>query len=118
MELLGRNVWKYCIVVFTRGDWMGTPTIEEHIKSEGEALQWLINKCGNRYHILNNMQWDDRKQVGELMEKVEMMARGNTELLTPVEAVMEETDSDWGSNWSEHDKLERGSFDMVPPQSK
>lgn len=53
MELLGRDVWKYCIVVFSRSDWMGTSTIEEHIESEGEDLQWLINKCGNRYHVLN-----------------------------------------------------------------
>ncbi|XP_016316529.1 GTPase IMAP family member 7-like isoform X2 [Sinocyclocheilus anshuiensis] len=134
MELLSRNVWKYCIVVFTRGDWMGTPTIEEHIESEGEALQWLINKCGNRYHVLKNNQRCDRKQVSELMEKVEMMARGNTELLTPAEAVMEECEIDWeseylklvekadkksdsgcGSNWSEQDKLERGSFNLEPP---
>ncbi|ROL55189.1 GTPase IMAP family member 8 [Anabarilius grahami] len=79
-ELLGRDVWKYCIVLFSRGDWMGTPTIEEHIESEGETLQWLINKCGNRFHVLNNMVQDDGKQVKELMEKVEMMARLNTVL--------------------------------------
>uniref|UniRef100_A0A671KXK7 AIG1-type G domain-containing protein n=1 Tax=Sinocyclocheilus anshuiensis TaxID=1608454 RepID=A0A671KXK7_9TELE len=118
LELLGRNVWKYCIVVFTRGDWMGTPTIEEHNESEGEALQRLINKCGNRYHVLNYMEQNDREQIRELMEKVEMMARGNTELLTPAEAGMEETDSGWGSNWSEQDKLERGSFNLDPPESK
>ncbi|XP_043076442.1 uncharacterized protein LOC122325453 [Puntigrus tetrazona] len=115
MELLGGNVWKYCIVVFSGGDWMGTSTIEEHIESEGEALQWLINKCGNRYHVLNYMEQDDREQVRELMEKVEMMARENKELLTPVEAGMEETDSGCGSNWSEQDKLERGSFNLDPP---
>uniref|UniRef100_A0A8C1E5H4 AIG1-type G domain-containing protein n=1 Tax=Cyprinus carpio carpio TaxID=630221 RepID=A0A8C1E5H4_CYPCA len=116
MELLGRNVWKYCIVVFTRGDWMVTHTTEEHTESEGEALQWLINKCGNRYHELNYMEQDDREQVRELMKKVEMMARGNTDLLTPVEAGMEETDSGWGSNWSDQDKLERGSFNLDPPE--
>ncbi|KAL1280703.1 hypothetical protein QQF64_015303 [Cirrhinus molitorella] len=106
MELLSRNVWKYCIVVFTRGDWMVTNTIEEHIESEGEALQGLINKCGNRYHVLNYMKQNDREQVRELMEKVEMMARGNADLLTP-----EETDSGW-----ESDQLERGSINLDPPQ--
>lgn len=114
MELLGRNVWTYCIVVFTRAEWMGTPTIEEHIESEGEALQWLINKCGNRYHVLNYMECDGT-QVSELIEKVEMMAKENTDLLTPVEAAMEETDSGWGSD---QDMLERGSLTFVPPQSK
>ncbi|XP_059356842.1 GTPase IMAP family member 4-like [Carassius carassius] len=113
MELLGRNVWKYCIVVFTRGDWVVTRTIEEHIVSEGEALQWLISKCENRYHVLNYMEQGDREQVRELMEKVEMMARENTDLLTPVEAAMEETDSGWGSD---QDMLERGSFTLEPPK--
>ncbi|XP_073704261.1 GTPase IMAP family member 8-like [Garra rufa] len=113
MELLGRNVWKYCIVLFTRGDWMVTNTIEEHIESEGEALQWLINKCGNRYHVLNYMEQNNRKQVRELMEKVDVMARGNTELLTPVDTAMEETDSGWESK---SDQLERGSFNLDPPE--
>lgn len=116
MELLGRDVWKYCIVVFSRSDWMGTPTIEEHIESEGEDLQWLINKCGNRYHVLNYMEQDDGKQVRELMEKVEMMAGLNRDLLKPVESAKEESDSGWGSNRS--DMLERGSLQLDPPESK
>ncbi|XP_026145359.1 uncharacterized protein LOC113119862 [Carassius auratus] len=90
MELLGRSVWKYSIVVFTRGDWMGTPTIEEHIESEGKALQWLIDKCGNRYHVLNNVQQDDGTQVRELMEKVKIMARLNTVLPVAVGEALEE----------------------------
>ncbi|ROL55190.1 GTPase IMAP family member 8 [Anabarilius grahami] len=116
MELLGRDVWKYCIVIFTKGDWMGTPTIEEHIESEGETLQWLINKCGNRYHVLNNMERDDGKQVRELMEKVVMMARVNNDLLKPVEGGMEESDSGWASNMSDIDKLEIGSLNLDPPE--
>ncbi|XDV48617.1 hypothetical protein PO909_018007 [Leuciscus waleckii] len=117
MKLLGQNVWKSCIVVFSRGEWMGTPTIEEHIESEGENLQWLINKCGNRYHILNNMEQDDGKQVRELMEKVEMMARVNTEQ-TPVEEEMLDIDSGCESNMSDQDMLGRRSADLLPPESK
>ncbi|XP_051553327.1 GTPase IMAP family member 9-like [Myxocyprinus asiaticus] len=107
MELLGHNVWNHCIVVFSWGDWLGAPTIEEHIESEGENLQWLISKCGNRYHVLNNKHWKDGKQVTELMEKVEIMARANTNLLTPVE--MDD---------SSEIHLERGSFTMEPPYMK
>ncbi|XP_048020657.1 GTPase IMAP family member 8-like [Megalobrama amblycephala] len=113
MELLGQNVWKYCMVVFTKGDWMGTPTIEEHIESEGEDLQWLINKCGNRYHVLSKMH--DGKLVRELMEKVIMMASVNNDLLKPVEGGMGETDSGWASNMSDLDRFERGSLLMDPP---
>ncbi|KAL1280704.1 hypothetical protein QQF64_015304 [Cirrhinus molitorella] len=116
MELLGKNVWRHCIVVFTWGDWMGTPTIEEHIESEGEALQWLINKCGNRYHILNNIEQDDGKQVRELMEKVEMMARVNTDFLLSDERNQKDSDSGWGNNKPDQDKLERERLHLVPPE--
>ncbi|XP_048020655.1 GTPase IMAP family member 8-like isoform X1 [Megalobrama amblycephala] len=113
MELLGRDVWKYCIVVFSRGDWIVTPTIEEHIESEGEDLQWLINKCGNMYHVINYMEQDDEKQVRELIEKVVMMARMNNDLLTPLEGAKEDSDSGWGSD---QDKFERGSLNLYPPE--
>ncbi|XP_051553345.1 GTPase IMAP family member 6-like [Myxocyprinus asiaticus] len=109
MELLGQNVWNHCLVVFSWGDWKRTPTIEEHIESEGEALQWLINKCRNRYHTLNNRQWDDRTQVTELIKKVEMLARMNTLPLTPVEM---DNDSDYGQS-CELDKFERGSLVLI-----
>ncbi|XP_051984723.1 GTPase IMAP family member 8-like [Xyrauchen texanus] len=107
MELLGQNVWNHSIVVFSWGDWLGAPTIEEHIESEGKNLQWLISKCGNRYHVLKNRQWKDRTQVTELIEKVEMMAKVNTHFLTPVE--MDD---------SSEINLERGSIVFEPPCMK
>ncbi|XP_041868520.1 uncharacterized protein LOC121657180 [Melanotaenia boesemani] len=76
MSLFTDDIWKHTIILFTRGDWLGGKTVEERIESE-EGLQWLVNKCGNRYHVLNNMDRSDRGQVKELLEKIEEMWAGN-----------------------------------------
>lgn len=70
MELLGEGVWRHTIVVFTRGDWLGTNTIEQYIEGEGEAMQCLIEQCGNRYHVMDNKNADDGTQIAELLEKI------------------------------------------------
>ncbi|MEQ2192141.1 hypothetical protein XENOCAPTIV_007619, partial [Xenoophorus captivus] len=76
MSLFREDVWKHTLVLFTRGDWLGVKTVEERIESE-ECLQWIVNKCGNRYHVLNNMDQSDKTQVKELLEKIEEMWTGN-----------------------------------------
>uniref|UniRef100_A0A673B791 AIG1-type G domain-containing protein n=1 Tax=Sphaeramia orbicularis TaxID=375764 RepID=A0A673B791_9TELE len=70
MTLLGEGVWKHTITVFTRGDWLGAHTIEEYIEGEGEALQSLVEQCGNRYHVVDNKNADDGTQITELLEKI------------------------------------------------
>ncbi|XP_036938504.1 GTPase IMAP family member 8-like [Acanthopagrus latus] len=77
MRLLGQRVWRHVIVLFTYKDSLGDKTIEQHIESEGKPLRWLIEKCGNRYHVLNNMSTDD-DQVRVLLEKMEEMVAGNS----------------------------------------
>ncbi|XP_044033850.1 GTPase IMAP family member 8-like [Siniperca chuatsi] len=77
MRLLGQRVWRHVIVLFTFGDTIGDKTIEQHIESEGKSLRWLIEKCGNRYHVHNNMSTAD-DQVTELLEKMEEMVAGNS----------------------------------------
>nr|XP_055047491.1 GTPase IMAP family member 8-like [Misgurnus anguillicaudatus] len=71
VDLLGERVWSHTIVIFTRGDVLGETTIEQHIESEGEDLQWLVEKCGNRYHLLNNNNRSDETQIKDLLEKIE-----------------------------------------------
>ncbi|KAJ8345951.1 hypothetical protein SKAU_G00301440 [Synaphobranchus kaupii] len=77
LNLLSERVWRHTIVLFTRGDWLGDTTVEQHIETEGRALQKLIEKCGNRYHVLNNKNRADGTQVTELLEKIEEMMAGH-----------------------------------------
>ncbi|XP_033998107.1 GTPase IMAP family member 8-like [Trematomus bernacchii] len=76
MSLFTDEVWKHTIVLFTRGDWLGVKTVEERIESE-KGLQWLVEKCGNMYHVLDNKNHSDETQVTELLEKIEEMWAGN-----------------------------------------
>uniref|UniRef100_A0A671NTV2 GTPase IMAP family member 8-like n=1 Tax=Sinocyclocheilus anshuiensis TaxID=1608454 RepID=A0A671NTV2_9TELE len=71
LDLLGERVWSHTIVLFTRGDFLLDTSIEQHIESEGQDLQWLLDKCGNRYHVLNNQNRSDDTQIKELLEKIE-----------------------------------------------
>ncbi|XP_051274385.1 GTPase IMAP family member 8 [Dicentrarchus labrax] len=77
MRLFGQRVWRHVIVLFTFGDALGDKIIEQHIESEGKPLRWLIEKCGNRYHVLNNTSAAG-DQVTELLEKMEEMVAGNS----------------------------------------
>ncbi|TRY92857.1 hypothetical protein DNTS_015610 [Danionella cerebrum] len=77
MEPLGKSVWNHTLVLFSVEEEMVETPIEMFIASEGDALQWLIEKCGKRYHVLNNKNWGDRSQVGELLEKIDKMVVEN-----------------------------------------
>lgn len=77
LELLGKDIWKHVVVVFTYGDGLQDETVEKHFGSEGESfLQWLVGKCGNRYHVFNIDRYSGT-QVKELLEMIEDMAAGN-----------------------------------------
>lgn len=78
VELLGPSVWDHTIVLFTSGKWLGETPIEEHIECEGHALQWVIYKCGNRYHVFDNMEITDIMQVIHLFKMIDCMVDKNS----------------------------------------
>lgn len=77
MKLFGERVWRFTMVLFTCGDYLGGKTIEQHIESEGDSLKWLIGRCGNRYHVFNNKDKANLSQVSVLLEKIEEMMENN-----------------------------------------
>ncbi|XP_052454216.1 GTPase IMAP family member 8 isoform X2 [Carassius gibelio] len=79
LDLLGERVWSHTIVLFTHGDSLLDTSIEQHIESEGQDLQWLLDKCGNRYHVLNNQNRSDHTQIKELLEKIEETVAQNND---------------------------------------
>lgn len=77
LELLSERIWSHTMVLFTGADLLGDVVIEEHIEREGKALKWVIEKCENRYHVLNNEDTDNNIQVAELLEKISYIVAKN-----------------------------------------
>lgn len=77
MGIFSQDVWRHTIILFTWGDRFPDIEIERHIESEGEALQWLIDKCRNRYHVFDNSNRENRHQVTQLLQKIDEMVEDN-----------------------------------------
>lgn len=71
LDMIGEHIWSHVILLFSFGDWLGDTPIEQYIESEGEALRWIVERCGNKYHVLNSKMKDKEFQVKELIAKIE-----------------------------------------------
>lgn len=76
LQLFGQPVWARVILLFTFGDWLGGTSIEQCVESEGPPLTWLVERCGNRYHVVNNRARGDGFQVRELILRIEELLAG------------------------------------------
>ncbi|XP_014835676.1 PREDICTED: uncharacterized protein LOC106913647 [Poecilia mexicana] len=65
------------MVVFTRGNWINDVPVENYIVREGKELQELLEKCGNRYHVINRCHSDYTVQVKELFQKIIDLVKEN-----------------------------------------
>ncbi|XP_039902729.1 GTPase IMAP family member 4-like, partial [Simochromis diagramma] len=75
-ELFGPQANHYMIVLFTRGGDLGDMTIEEYVRKGSKELKDIILRCGNRFHVFENTN-RDRKQVDELISKIDRMVAEN-----------------------------------------
>ncbi|XP_041642866.1 GTPase IMAP family member 8-like [Cheilinus undulatus] len=79
-EDFGMNVENFTIILFMKGDILEHEelTVEKYIKERcDESFKTLIAECGDRYHVFNNYDKKNRKQVSELMAKIETMVGKN-----------------------------------------
>ncbi|XP_026074972.1 GTPase IMAP family member 7-like [Carassius auratus] len=75
---LGAGIWRHTMVLFTCADQLKQDMgVEEFIVDAGTALQRLVERCGCRYHALDNTSLDKSAPVAELLEKVEEMVHEN-----------------------------------------
>ncbi|KAI2644021.1 GTPase IMAP family member 8 [Labeo rohita] len=73
--MFGEEVLKYSIILFTHGDRIQEP-IKELIKQNCK-LKDLVDQCEGRYHIFNNKNLNDREQVNDLLQKIDIMIEQN-----------------------------------------
>uniref|UniRef100_A0A3Q4GW18 AIG1-type G domain-containing protein n=1 Tax=Neolamprologus brichardi TaxID=32507 RepID=A0A3Q4GW18_NEOBR len=79
-EGFGKNSEKFTIILFTRGDSLKKDnlSIEEYIRDEcNDSFKKLISECGERYHVFNNYDEQNRTQVSELITKIDTMVKNN-----------------------------------------
>lgn len=73
-ERFGPEVLKRTLVLITHGDIWGRR--HKEVFNNSSALQQLIRNCGD-YHIFNNQEKEDRTQVTELLQKIEILREKN-----------------------------------------
>ncbi|XP_072533213.1 GTPase IMAP family member 7 [Salminus brasiliensis] len=78
-QIFGDGVHKHMIVLFTRGDDLenDNKSIDTFIGEAGPDLRQLISACGQRYHVFNNRNKNDRTQVESLLQKIHKMLSAN-----------------------------------------
>ncbi|XP_055050569.2 GTPase IMAP family member 8 [Misgurnus anguillicaudatus] len=78
VRALGAGIWRHTMVLFTCADQLPKDSgVEEFIVDGGAALQRLVERCGCRYHAVDNTLSDGSAQVGEVLQKVEEMVQEN-----------------------------------------
>ena len=80
----GECAFPYTVVLFTHGDDLDEGQTIEQFVEESEDLKELVEKCGGRYHMIDNKRWNqeheyknNRVQVKNLLNTIEEMVRQN-----------------------------------------
>jgi len=73
--LLGPEVQKYIMILFTRGDELEDETIDKYLQDHAD-LQQLVTECGGKFHCFNNKKIVEG-EVSELLQKIEGMVAEN-----------------------------------------
>ncbi|CAI5691415.1 unnamed protein product [Oreochromis niloticus] len=78
-EGFGKNSEKFTIILFTRGDSLKQEgqSIHDYIEKSDDSFKKLIDDCGQRYQVFNNSDKLNRKQVTELITKIDDMVKRN-----------------------------------------
>jgi len=76
LELFGAEVFTRTIVLITSPVPCSDKNVESK-KKRSPTLQWILQQCGNRRHVLNISNKQDSAQVLKLFEKIEAVVADN-----------------------------------------
>ena len=74
-EVFGKGVLTQTLVLLTCGDYLTGRGEEQYLNGEDPGLREVIDRCGGRYHVINNRKPQEREQVRTLLEKVMNMIK-------------------------------------------
>ncbi|XP_055079927.1 GTPase IMAP family member 8-like [Periophthalmus magnuspinnatus] len=75
-DFFGEGSEQFILVLLTKGDELRDTSIDTYL-GDGTSVRKVINECGGRYHVFNNNNPENRKQVRELIQKIEYMVNEN-----------------------------------------
>ncbi|XP_062852469.1 uncharacterized protein LOC134315310 [Trichomycterus rosablanca] len=91
---LDSNVNVFSMVLFTYGDKLKNKTIDQFVK-EDKNLQRLIGRCSGQYHVFNNIDSENKSQVSELLDKIDVQVKKRKRQLFYVKGV-----NKWQYSWT------------------
>lgn len=68
-RVFGPGVLDHTLVLLTCGDYLLGRDDDQYLREEPQ-LKAMVERCGGRWHVINNRQPQDRHQVVSLLEKV------------------------------------------------
>ncbi|KAM4733436.1 GTPase IMAP family member 8-like [Anableps anableps] len=76
-EMLSPQVSKFTMILFTYGDRLEETGIgvDEFVRRD-KNLQKVVQSTSGMYHVLNNKKTEDRKQVQDLLNKIDSLSDG------------------------------------------
>ncbi|KAG7232894.1 hypothetical protein INR49_007958 [Caranx melampygus] len=75
-NMLSPDVRKHTMVLFTYGDRLEEDDIDmDRFIREDKNLQKLLENCSGQYQVFNNRRMEDRRQVQELLKKIDSVSK-------------------------------------------
>ncbi|XP_076003601.1 GTPase IMAP family member 8-like [Genypterus blacodes] len=74
---LGKESQDFIMVILTTRDDLTQQRVDSYIKDCDDFVQTLIEAFGGRYHVINNNDQKNRRQVKDLLTKAEELVRKN-----------------------------------------
>ncbi|XP_031436428.2 GTPase IMAP family member 4-like [Clupea harengus] len=75
-DMFGEGCWGHTLILFTNAEGLGERSVEELLQTGSQELQQLVEKCGNRCHLLNVKDRPDDTKITQLLQKIDEIVSG------------------------------------------